>query len=56
MDRIDHAARLWDRAEECRALADVASAPELKAHYKKLADAYLRLASLEESLRRLRAD
>ena len=53
MDRIDHAARLWDRAEECRALADLASDAQLKAQYRKLADAYLRLAACEEAVKRL---
>jgi hypothetical protein len=47
----DYAAQLWDRAEECRALGTSATDVNLKALYKKLANAYLKLAAEEERLR-----
>jgi hypothetical protein len=47
-NKIDYTARLWDRAEECRALADLTTEPQLKAEYLKLANSYLRLAEREE--------
>ena len=54
MNKIDYAARLWDRAEECRALAELSPDLKLKVSYQKLANAYLRLAAQEEALNRLR--
>ena len=47
----DHAAQLWDRAEECRARAAVTTDAKLKAEYRELADEYLKLAQREEALR-----
>ena len=37
----DYAAALWDRAEECRAIAANLHDSELKAEFLKLADPYL---------------
>ena len=46
----DHAAPLWDRAEECRATANAAFDLQIKAGYMKLANDYLKLAAQEEAL------
>jgi hypothetical protein len=46
----DHASPLWDRAEECRAIAALTTDAEVKAEYLKLAEAYLELAAREEAL------
>jgi hypothetical protein len=46
----DYATPLWDRAEECRALANLSTNAQLTAEYLKLAQAYLRLAAHEEKL------
>jgi hypothetical protein len=50
MNNKDYAAPLWDRAEQCRAIAATIHQADLKAEYMKLADAYLKLASHEERL------
>jgi hypothetical protein len=52
MNNKDNASPLWDRAEQCRAIAATIHDADLKAEYRKLADAYLKLARHEESLRR----
>ena len=52
MSSNDYASPLWDRAEQCRAIAATIPDADLKAEYLKLADAYLRLANQEERLRR----
>jgi hypothetical protein len=44
MIRPDEMKRLRDRAHECRALADIATNPQARAAYHKMADAYLALA------------
>jgi hypothetical protein len=46
----DYAASLWDRAEECRAKAERTDDRDLRAQYRKLANAYLKLAAKEERL------
>lgn len=46
----DHASPLWDRAEECRAMATHTPDAEVKAEYLRLAEAYLELAAREEAL------
>ena len=46
----DYASPLWDRAEECRAIAATKSVARLKSCYLKLADDYLDLAAKEEKL------
>ncbi len=46
----DHASPLWDRAEECRAIAARLKDEKLKADYLRLAAAYLELAAKEEKL------
>lgn len=46
----DHASPLWDRAEECQAIAAAATDAQHKAEYLKLADCYLELATKEKSL------
>jgi hypothetical protein len=48
----DHASQLWDRAEECRAIAAATTDAKLKAEYLRLANDYLKLAAREEGLRR----
>jgi hypothetical protein len=50
-DEKDYAALLWNRAEECRAIAEILTDADLKAQYLKLAKEYLRLAGREEQLR-----
>ena len=50
----DHASRLWDRAEERRAIAGITPDEKLGADYLKLADPYLDLAAKEEELARRR--
>jgi hypothetical protein len=50
-DEKDYAALLGDRAEECRAIAEILRDADLKAQYLKLAKEYLRLAVREEQLR-----
>jgi hypothetical protein len=52
----DHSESLWDRAEECRAIASMMTDPLLKADYLKLACSYLKLAESEEALRKLSSD
>jgi hypothetical protein len=47
----DHADRLWDRAEQCRALAESAGDPLARQAYLKLASSYVALARDEEALR-----
>ncbi len=47
----DFASQLWDRAEECRAIAERIPESHLRAEYLKLAEAYLNLATREERLR-----
>jgi hypothetical protein len=56
LPKKDRTADLWDRAEECRAVANVATDPRLKAEYLKLANDYLKLAAREEVLRKQRSD
>ena len=51
MSNNDYASLLWDRAEQCRAIAATIHDAALKAEYRKLANAYLKLARDEESLR-----
>jgi hypothetical protein len=46
----DHAEPLWDRAEQCRAIADLTTDAEVGAEYLRLAEAYLELAAKEEAL------
>ena len=48
----DHASPLWDRAEECRAIAARITDEKLRAAYLELADAYIALAAREEALAR----
>jgi hypothetical protein len=50
----DHASLLWDRAEECRAIAAITIDAQLKDAYLKLAKSYLELADEEEKLAKLR--
>ena len=50
-NELDPADRLWDRAEQCRALADAASDPLARRAYLKLASSYITLARDEEALR-----
>jgi len=52
----DYANLLWDRAEECRAIAEILTDATLKAEYRALANAYLTLAAQEERLRRAKPD
>ena len=46
----DHASQLWDRAEECRALAALATHERTRTEYLELADLYLELAAKEEAI------
>ena len=48
---VAEAARLRDRAEECRALADIVGDETAKASYLRLTAAYETLASHEERIR-----
>ena len=47
----DHPEALWDRAEECRALANNATDAQLKADYLQIANLYIELAAIEEKVR-----
>jgi len=46
----DHASPLWDRAEECRALAATAKTRQSRTDYLQLADLYIELAAKEEKV------
>ena len=46
----DNASSLWDRAEQCRAAADLIADRKLRGEYLKLAADYLKLAAKEERL------
>ena len=48
----DHASQLWDRGEECRALATRATNLQVRTDYLQLANLYLELAAREEDLAR----
>jgi hypothetical protein len=54
MKEKDYAAPLWDRAEECRALANLSTNAQQTAEYLNLAQAYLQLAAHEEKLAKRR--
>jgi hypothetical protein len=51
-DRFDYARRLLERAEECRAIAQLIDEPALHQAYLKLADSYLAVARDEEIVSR----
>jgi hypothetical protein len=48
--KTNHARLLWDRAEECRAIAAILTDPDSKADYLRLAESYSELAAKEETL------
>ena len=50
-DHQSHARRLRDRAEECRALAEIVGNDLASASYIQLAEAYQRLADHEDVMR-----
>jgi hypothetical protein len=47
-DRFDYARRLLERAEECRAIAQLIDEPTLHNAYLRLAESYLAVARDEE--------
>jgi hypothetical protein len=49
-DSASRAIRYRDRAEECRRLADIASASDIGDHYRSIAEHYETLAKAEETL------
>jgi alkylhydroperoxidase/carboxymuconolactone decarboxylase family protein YurZ len=50
VDHADHASPLWDRAEQCKALSDIAKNKQLRRRYRRLAALYLEIAAKEDEL------
>ncbi len=49
-DSLEKALRYGDRAAECKAMADIAQSREFREHYRAIAQYYMTLAEVEETL------
>ncbi len=47
---FERALRYRDRAAECKAMADIAQSREFREHYRAIAQYYMTLAEVEETL------
>jgi hypothetical protein len=47
LDSLNKAKRFRERAEDCTKLAELATRPKMRRHYKKIAESYLAMARAE---------